>query len=54
MILEVPKYSEDSSSLDLERMIDPIPPRGESSFYLWDRYDYSYLVEARSKNRNEK
>lgn len=51
MILEVPKYRENSSSLELERMIEPFKPRKESSFYSWDRYDYSYLVEARTKEK---
>lgn len=54
MILEVPKYREDSSSLELERMIDPFKHREDSSFYSWDRYDYSDLVEARKKDKIRK
>lgn len=49
MILEVPRYRENSSSLELERMIKPLPNKKEIVFYSWDRYDYSYLVEARTR-----
>lgn len=54
MILYAPNrfpHREDSSSLELERMIDPFKHREDSSFYSWDRYDYSDLVEARKKDK---
>ena len=53
MILEVPKYRENSSCLELERMIEPFPKKKDSVFHSWDRYDYSHLVEARTKEKNQ-
>lgn len=51
MILEIPKYPEDTSSLELVRMIEPFEKEEGIVFHKWDRYDYSYLVETREKQR---
>lgn len=51
MILEMPKNREGVSSLEIERMINPFKVEEESVFYSWDRYDYSYLEEARRKKK---
>ena len=49
MILEKPKYRKDSSSLELERMIEGPKPEKDIVFHNWDREDYSSLVEERKK-----
>lgn len=51
MILEKSKYRKDSSSLELERMIEGPKPKKDIVFHNWDREDYSSLVEERKKNK---
>lgn len=44
MILYVPKYPENSSSIELENMIEGPKPKKDIVFHNWDREDYSSLV----------
>ncbi len=54
MILEIPKYPLDSAKPEEEGTImEPHNGPEESSFYNWDRHDYSLLVRERAKQRRE-
>lgn len=51
MLTGIRKQKRITCHLELEKMIRPLKPRKDSSFYNPDKPDYSYLLSVMSRNR---